>query len=87
MQNRLLRGEPPEQLSPLSARRLAAATRRINKARQVGPKATVDAMRACLLSAVKTNPSSQELVDPLIDSVLATVRELYLDADRRWAGR
>jgi hypothetical protein len=72
-------------LSVKSARRLATATTRVNRARQVGPKATVDALRAVLLAASRAHPSSP-VIDEVADHVLGKLHELYADADRMWGG-
>lgn len=77
-------GGPSGQLSAQSARRLAAATKRIHQAKRLGPKATVEAVRACLLAAVKVNPS-RTITDEVADHALIKLRELYQDADRSWA--
>lgn len=74
-------GPAPGRLSPRGARRLAAATARVNKAKRLGPRATVEAVRACLLSAVKANPSAA-FTDQIADYVLAKIGEMYADADR-----
>lgn len=60
-----------------AARRIAAAAERINGAKALGPKATVDEVRRCLLSAVKVNPNHQPAIDAYADAALNTIRELY----------
>jgi hypothetical protein len=74
------RGVPPGQLSAQAARRLAAATQRINNAKRLGPKATIEAVRVSLLSAVKANPS-QTITAEVADHVLIKLHELYRGAD------
>lgn len=65
-----------EQQERQAARRIAAARNRIAKARRLGPRATVEAVRLSLLSAVRTHPS-QEFADEVADFVLAKLRDLY----------
>lgn len=77
-------GQQSGPLSRPAARRLAAATQKVNKAKREGPKATVEAMRASLLSAVKINPS-QTVINEVADYALAKIHELYRDADRSGA--
>jgi hypothetical protein len=59
-----------------AARRIAAATVRINEAKRLGPRATIDAVRRCLVSAVRVNPDPS-IVGRYADDALAAIRELY----------
>lgn len=80
-----LQARTPEQARAQSARRLAAATASINDAKAEGPTATVNAIRKCLLSAAKLNPSGRapEIINEIADFTLASLRELYLPAANR----
>lgn len=75
----------PEQAKAQAARRLTAAADRINDAKRESPTATVNAIRTCLLSAAKLNPSGRapEIINEIADFTLASLRELYLSAVNR----
>lgn len=67
-----------EQQQRQAARRVAAARDRIARAKRLGPKETVEAVRVSLRSAVRLYPlRAEDLVDDVADYALARIRELY----------
>lgn len=84
-----LQARTPDQAAAQAARRIAAATRRVNDAKAEGPAEAVAAIRACLLSAVKLNPSGQApaMIDRIADYALAELRDLYQPSSAREVGR
>jgi hypothetical protein len=72
-----MKPQSPELRAAQAARRINAATRRLNKARQAGSWETVEALRAVLLSAVKVAESPQPTLDEVVAYVLVKLPEMY----------